>query len=345
MPLTPRETATLISVVERHIATGDPVGASHIARLPSFKLSPATVRNTLAQLTDEGYLAKEHCSAGRTPTDKGYRAFVDLLVAVDPLTPEEIEGIDDATGAATLREMAETLSTLSHTLAHLSRRVALVGLASWVSPPLRSLHLLRLDDDVALAVIVTQGGLVRNQVIPVPADFSQEMMERVANYFNHRFSGMPLTAIRQKLTEEGMTLSERADLLVRWVRSLVLAIDTATHDAPVIVDGATNLLTGFGPDAVRLKEAMETLSEQSRMTALLTELLKTEGMRYIIGQESGIEGFDDLAVVGRSFAGVDGAMGAVGIIGPKCMNYRKATALVAAGAQRIRKRLADADLH
>ncbi|MBF0170624.1 MAG: heat-inducible transcription repressor HrcA [Nitrospinae bacterium] len=345
MPLTPRETATLLTVVERHIATGEPVGASHVARLPSFRVSPATVRNTLAHLTDTGYLAKSHCSSGRTPTDKGYRAFVDALTNLDPLSPAESEELREATSPATLREMAETLATLSQTLAHLSRRVALVGLASWVSPPLRSLHLIRLEGGIALAVIVTQGGLVRNQVIPVAADFTQELMDRVTNYFNHRFSGIPLPTIRKKLADEGLTLSERADLLVRWAGDLAMAIDDAATGAPVMVGGAPNLLAGFGPDARRLREAMDTLAEQSRMTALLAELLKTEGMRYIIGAESGIEGFDDLSVVGRSFAGADGAIGAIGIIGPKCMNYRKAASLVMVGAARIGRRFDGADLH
>jgi heat-inducible transcriptional repressor len=345
MVMSARAQDALKIVVERFIATGEPVGARTLADMPTFHLSTATLRNTLALLTDEGFLSKPHSSSGRAPTDKGYRAYVDSLMTPASLSEAEVAHMRSAADPESLREIADTLTAMSRALSHLSERVAVIGLASWLAAPIKSIHFVRLTDRMAMAVTVTRGGQVRSQVIRLADDFSQDLLDRLSNYFNHRFGGRTLTQIRVKLTEETLRLQERADLLLRWSLAVAQAVDDAAGaDGPVVVNGTSNLLTGGSVvDAERLHEAMATLGEQGRMAGLLAELLKAEGIRYFIGVETNIDSFADLSVVGRAI-GLKGApIGAVGIIGPKSMNYGRAAALVAAAADEIHRRLAGAD--
>jgi len=341
--LSDRAAAILLGLIERHIATSEPVGAKALAEKRSFHLSAASIRNVMAELEADGYLLSPHQSAGRVPSDRGYRLYVDSLMRPVGLSQGDLQTVQDITQNSEWREMALLLTAVSRALAALSAQVALVELHHF-DATVRSIHFVRVGRGLAQAVIVTTATDVENRIIATDPDFDQERLNRLSNYFNDRFSGFSLPQIRRKLMDEALRDRTNADMLARWATTMAEELERSgeTQSGGVIfINGARNLLniTKSGPDMARVRALIAALDEKNRIMELVMELLQSDGVTTRIGGESGVDELNDFSIVSHPLAGQKEAMGLIGIIGPKTMNYGRAGALVTATAREMSRRL------
>jgi len=335
-----RSARVLKSVVEFYIERMEPVGSGALARMSGFNLCAASIRNVMADLEKAGFLTQPHTSAGRVPTDKGYRYYANTLIGPERLPRKEMDNIKLATGNSEWRELAEYLASVSRTLSSLSMQASLVGLASWGVARIRKIRLVNLESRLVMAVIVFEGGGIRNHLIRTEEAFDQDSLGKMSNYFNHHLSGMSMESIRMKLLEEMAEEKNRMDTMLS--RALRIAEAIEEQAAPcggesIYLDGASNLIDyrEARPDLSRIKALFKAFDEKGKLVGILNECLKEGKMKLIIGSESQMDELADFSVVAHPFSGSDGSLGAVGILGPKSMNYAHTIALVRYAASQM----------
>ncbi|MBI4667069.1 MAG: heat-inducible transcription repressor HrcA [Nitrospinae bacterium] len=339
-----RAAMVLKAVVESFALSGEPVGSRAISKNYGFNLCPASIRNVMADLEEGGFIFSPHTSAGREPSDKGYRYYVDALVAPTHLPENEMENIRDAAHGAQWREVAELLASVSRTLASLSRQASLIGIVSWGGSPIKKIKFVGIDDTRIMAVSVFQGGDARTQLIRACQPYTQDELDKLSNFFNDNFAGMTLDGIKRKLAEELTGDRKRVDSLMRQAAAMAALMEgegDASTEAFIHVDGASNLLEGGGKysmDITGMRAVFRAFDEKSKLVSLLNRCLKGDGVSLVIGSEAGLDGFSDFTLVTHGFHSPEGAMGGVGIIGPKTLDYGRAMSLVAYAARQVTER-------
>ena len=323
-----RQKDVLKSVIRLHIATGEPVGSENLARELNRSMSPATLRNVMSDLEKLGYLDHPHTSAGRMPTDEGYRVFVDSLMAREPLLRREAAAIESE-----LRPRdgspSQVMEMASHLLSRLSNNVGFVLAPDSSRTVLRHIDLVRLQPQKILAVVVSRAGLVTHRVIEVADDISQDGLQECANYLNAGFSGLSLAAIRERLLE--LMREEKAlydTLLQKVVAVGSQAFQVEGVAASVYLDGASNMLDRPEfEDLARMRTLFRTFEEKSRLVGILNACL-SDGLRVFIGHEVPDPDLRDLALVTASYP-VDGEKGwGLGVLGSTRMEYARVVSLV-----------------
>lgn len=327
--LDPRETEILRSVIRSHILTGQPVGSRALSRDNGLDLSPATIRNTMSDLEARGLLSHPHTSAGRVPTDMGYRLYVDRLIRPPRVAAHQAQAIDEAL-LRSRADIPELLSEASRQLSRFSKHVGVV-----LAPEIRRIvvehvEFVRLDPTRVVAVVVGRSGVVHNRILQVEEPREQQELDRIGRYLSEQFSGKTLLEMRQVLLERMAEEAAAYDRLVS--RSLDLgrqAIEGGSPAAEVFVEGAANLLDQpeFA-DLDRMKTIVRTLEEKNRLVDLLSRALDGHGVQVVIGQEHPVAGLADVSLVASTYSSDDQLMGTVGIVGPKRMEYARAIALV-----------------
>ncbi|MGK7345313.1 MAG: heat-inducible transcriptional repressor HrcA [Candidatus Nitrospinota bacterium M3_3B_026] len=340
-----RAERVLDAAVELHMESKEPVGAGRLAEKRDFNLCPASIRNVMADLERKGYLTQPHTSAGRTPTDKGYRYYADRLAGPVALPKRDMNDIRRAARRLTAVELADFMGAISGALSRLSLQAGLVGLASWGAAPIRKIQLVHIKDDLIMAVVVFDGGGIKNVLMNSTEAFSPGELDRMSNYFNHRFSGLSIADIRRTLLGEMKKEKNRVDELVAHALVVAEAMEARASEGEgnsVRVEGASRLIDQLGArfDVPRIKALFDMFNEKGRLVSLVNDLLKAEGVNFIIGSESEIDELADFSFVTHTFSGAAGALGAVGIIGPKRMNYGRAVSLVTYAARQVSLRLA-----
>lgn len=342
-PLDERSAKVLKAVVESYMKSAEPVGASAITRRYGFNLCPATIRNVMAELEDEGFLYQPRAASGRAPSDKGYRYYAVEMVTPQPLPPEEMADIHKAAHGSQWREAAELLGSLSRTLAQLSRQASLIGVTSWGAAPVRQIRFVSLNSTLVMAVIVAQGGEIQNQLLTTEEPYTQDDLDRLSNYFNARFSGLTLERIREKIKSEIAGEKHRVDALLGQALLMARLMEekSALGDSNAFfVDGASNLIGGApGLDFAGMRTLLKTFEEKGRLITLLNECLKGEGLNLVIGSELELEGFGGCSLVTHVFRSGEGTLGCVGILGPKTMDYGRVMSLVTYAASQVSVRL------
>ena len=339
-----RSSRVLRSIIERFIRDPEPVGAKSIAMLAEFNLSPATIRNVMAELEDKGYLYQPHTSAGRAPTDDGYRYYAHELAAPARLSIGHRREIEDATADAGWTEAADLLSGVTKTLARLSEQAGMMGFVSLGEAPVRRIQFVPVNDGVAVAVVVKVNGAVSRHVIRGRGSLPRAELERMTNYFNERFSSLTLTQIRRLLSRELVEDEKRANRAAAWALFVARSLEEQERErggAAIQLEGAANLLSG-GADAglEGARALIGALEEKRRLLDLVEEVIKGQGVRLAIGSELPLEECASCAMVAHPFSGAGGVTGAVGIIGRKRMDYALAISLVTYTAGMVRSRLA-----
>lgn len=339
-----RSAKVLKAVVELCMEGSGPVGAGTLAKRYGFNLCPASIRNVMADLEKKGLLYQPHTSAGRVPSDEGYRVYARALVDQNSLPLSDMDNIRRVTHGTEWRELAELLASVSKTLSVLSLQAGLVGLASWGGEPFRKIHFVSIDEKLVMAVIVFQGGGIRNHLINTTEPFTQDALEKISNYFNHRFSGMSMGAARLGLLREIKEEKNRVDSMVSRALTMARAIEeqAARSDDPIYLDGASNLIdqANSNLDASRIKALFRALDEKSRLVTLMNDCLKSDEVKVIIGSETEMDELSEFSLIARPFSGQGRAIGAVGILGHKRMNYGRAIALVTYAAEQVSLKLA-----
>ncbi len=325
-----RARTLLRTLVRRYIDSGRPVGSRNLARDAGLSVSPATVRNVMADLEDLGYLASPHTSAGRVPTDRGLRFYVDCLLQVQPIEGDTVERLrrrlvrDREEGA---EELADSASGL---LSQLTRLAGVVTLPRRDWAVLRHVEFLPLSDRRVLAILVINEQDVQNRVIRTERDFSEAELQRIANYLNAEFAGVELPRVRERLLAAMQADQQRLDELMRSaVEGGEKALAEERDDEGYVVAGQTNLMEFEElSDVDRLRQLFEAFTEKRDILHLLDRCAQADGVQIYIGQEAGYEVFDGLSLVTARY-GVDGeAAGVLGVIGPTRMAYDRIIPIV-----------------
>jgi len=307
--------------VETFIATGDPVGSRTLARSNREGLSPATIRNVMADLADAGYLEQPHTSAGRVPSSEAYRYYVEQLTGRASLSQED-QGIikDSLHGVSDVQEFMERTSRVLSLISHN------VGITVAVGGPknaLEHVYFSRLGDQKVLAVLVTRSGLVRDRVLRL--DLPQADLDAAARFINENFRGWTMEAMRAELARRLEQERSEYDRLMKSVEQLYRqGALTADETAQVVfVEGASNLVTGE-QDRQRLQELLQTLEEKQKIVELLGAYLdaKQEAVRVVIGLDEALPSMRNFVLIGAPARVGDDVMGSLAVIGPTRIDYQ-----------------------
>jgi heat-inducible transcriptional repressor len=323
-----RRREVLRTLIQLHIETGEPVGSESLSRVLRRSLSPATLRAVMADLEALGYLEHPHTSAGRQPTDDGYRFYVDSLMGQQPLPPGQREAIEsELRGGDSSAE--QTLERASHLLSRLSRHVGFVLAPDIARTSFRHVDLVALPHPRVLVVMVSATGLVTHKVIEVTERLGPEDLQACANYLNAHFAGMSLAEIRARLLE--LMTEEKAvyDSLLRKVVALGGQAFDLDEEASLYLDGTSNILGQPElADLERMKEIFRTFEEKSRLVRILNACISGDGIRVLIGHENPDPGLRDLSLVAaRCPVEGDEAVG-LGVLGSTRMEYAHVVSLV-----------------
>jgi heat-inducible transcriptional repressor len=317
-----RSKLLLKALVERYIADGQPVGSRTLARAAGLDLSPATIRNVMSDLEELGLIASPHTSAGRVPTARGYRLFVDTMLTV---RREELPPVS-AIGAPGIESPQRVISQAAHLLSSLSQFVGVV-MAPRRASVFRHIEFLSLSEHRVLVIIVSPDGEVQNRIIQTQANFTQSQLVEAANFLNAHYAGLTIEAVRERLKTELEALrGEIADLMKQAVD---IGAQPAEQDE-VVVAGERNLLSvsEFSSDLGNLRRLFDLFEQKTQLVRLLDVSTQADGVRIYIGGESQVVPFEDLSVVTAPYE-VDGqVVGTLGVIGPQRMPYDRMIQIV-----------------
>lgn len=334
-PLNERARALLKALVERYIADGQPVGSRTLARGMELELSPATIRNVMADLEELGLIRAPHTSAGRVPTVNGYRLFVDSLLMVKPLHDSEVLRISQQLlGEQSARETLDQAARLLSDLTHLA---AVISLPRRENLTLRHIEFLPLGARRVLAVLILSDGEIQNRILQLPQDYSPAFLQQAANYLNGLYTGFELGRVRERLLAELRETREHVNQLMLNAIEMATQVlqDAPTRDA-YLLTGQTHLL-GMAElaDRERLRQLFEAFSQKWQILQLLEQCQVAEGVHIFIGEESGYQILGDCSVITAPYQ-LDGQkVGVVGVIGPTRMDYERVIPLVDVTARLI----------
>jgi heat-inducible transcriptional repressor len=321
--LNERSLYLLKTLVERYIQDGQPVGSRVLSKDPNLNLSPATIRNVMADLEDMGLIHSPHTSAGRVPTVSGYRLFVNSLLTVKPLDVSELGQLQNS--LLTEGDIStDVVGKASKLLSDVTKMAGVVTLPRRESVALRHIEFLPMSNTRVLVIFVTDGQEVHNKIINTDRLYSPAELQQAANYLNSVYAGRSLTKIRELILKD--MEQERKDVnqgMIDAVNMAQLAFSQQPKE-DYILSGETNLM-GFSElsDMERLKRLFEAFSQKRGVIHLLDQCLQAEGVQIFIGEESGYQAFDHCSLVTSSYSINDEVVGVLGVIGPTRMAYEK----------------------
>jgi heat-inducible transcriptional repressor len=316
-----REREILTAIVETYIATGEPVGSRILARGSREGLSPATIRNVMADLSDAGYLGQPHTSAGRVPTAEAYRYYVEQISGEAHLSHADENIIHDSLAGIT--DVQEFMERTSRVLSMVSRNVGVTIAVSGPKNALEHVYFSRLGDQKVLAVVVTRSGLVRDRVLRT--DISQGDLDASARYINENFRGWTMDDTRAELERRIEKERSEYDHLMNSLAMLYRqgALNTEHRNEAVFVEGASNLVANE-QDRQRLQEMLKTLEEKGKIVQLLNAYLDTkqEAVRVVIGLDKALPSMSNFVLIGAPARVGNEVMGSLAVIGPTRIDYQ-----------------------
>jgi len=322
LDLNERSLHLLKTLVERYIQDGQPVGSRALSKNAEIKLSPATIRNVMADLEDLGLIHAPHTSAGRVPTVSGYRFFVDSLLTVKPLEPTAIDQMDNQLNEA--ESAGDIVSRASKILSEVTSMAGVVTLPRREVLCLRHIEFLPLSNTRVLVIFVTNEQEVHNKIIHTAKQFSEAELVQAANYLNTVYSGRSLASVRQAVLNELQQDQQQVNQgMVDAVSMAQQAFETQPEE-DYVLSGETNLM-GFNElaDMGHLKQLFDAFSQKQGVIHILDQCLVADGVQIYIGEESGYRAFDHCSLVTSSYAINDETVGVLGVIGPTRMAYEK----------------------
>jgi heat-inducible transcriptional repressor len=330
LTLDERTQRILVAVVRSFIQTAEPIGSRTISKRFEFGLSPATIRNVMSDLEELGFLEQPHTSAGRVPTDRGYRFYIDHLRGVEDLSVEESARIVQRF-TPYYGEADEVIAETSRLLSELSRYAGVV-LRKFSTTVFRRVEFVKVRGRQILAIFVVESGLVHNKLITLDEDMTQDDLHKVSNYLNQQFSGQPLHVIRQRLLERMTEEKAQYDtLLQQAVKVGEKTFDRAeTHDSDIYVGGTANIIDQpeFITNFERMKELFKAFEEKNRLISILDRCLDETGVNVIIGSETPFHDISECSLVTHTYNYGERTIGVLGVVGPKRMAYPRVMALV-----------------
>ena len=335
--LTERAQHLLRVLIESYIRDGQPVGSRSLSRESGLQLSSATIRNVMADLEELGFVASPHTSAGRIPTDKGYRLFVDTLLQVQP--------VEEAAAAEIRRQLEgrplegardsskELIATVSQLLSTVTRLAGVVTLPRTAEASITQVEFVGLSENRVLVVLVFGEREVQNRIIQLERYYSPDELKRASNFLNEQFRGRSLAQVRQEI------LRQLSETRAHMNQVMLDAISMAQHvfeagtaggdQLEYVIKGETNLMgVGELSNVEKLRRLFEAFNEKRDFLHLLDHSLRAEGVQIFIGHESGYQILDDCSVVTAPYGSPDSVIGVLGVIGPTRMAYERVIPIV-----------------
>ncbi len=315
-------------LIERYISDGVPVGSRTLARDARLELSPATIRNVMADLEDSGLIRSPHTSAGRIPTVKGYRMFVDSMVTFKNPGPKEILRLtDEVQSEADVRILMERTSSL---LSEVTQLAGLVMMPKTDSQALRQVEFLPLNDNRVLAILVLNDHEVQNRVIQTARPYTPSELTQAANYLNRAFSGKNINAVKKDLLRDMSATRKEMNTMMQAVVEMtqkVFVENDTTKD--FVLAGQTNLMdVNELSDMEKLRSLFEAFTQKRDILHLLDQALSATGVQIFIGEESGYEALDECSVVTSPYGDDGDTLGVLAVIGPTRMEYERVIPIV-----------------
>ena len=336
----PREREILTAIIETYISTGEPVGSRTLSRQNKDGLSPATIRNVMADLVEAGFLDQPHTSAGRVPTAQAYRYYVDQISGKAIVSPADQDLI-----AGTLQgtvDLQEFLQRTSHVLSLVSSGVGVAIANTGPKNALEHVHFSRQGGGKVLAVVVTTSGVVHDRIMRLQQDLTQTDLDTAANYINNNFRGWSISNVKVELARRIEQERSEYDRLMKHLEELYKS-GALPADEPaknIFVDGVSNLV-GSEQDRERLRELVKTLEEKERIAELLSAYLDTrqESVRVVIGLEEAVPEMRNFVLIGAPARVGEEMRGSLAVIGPTRMDYQHTITAVSYIAQLFDKLL------
>lgn len=327
--LSERKQRLLMALVERHIRDGQPVGSKTLAEGASLQVSPATIRNIMAELEDIGVLASPHTSAGRIPTAVGYRLYVDSLLRSAPMLDANARGLKKELEQLIDPDQspAELVAQASRALAELTRMAGVVVVPRREVTRLRMVEFLPLSGQRVLVILVINRAEVQNRVIHTDREYNESELRQAANYINRTYAGCDLDDICDGLLKTMAADKRQMDLMMQTtmdVAAKALRRSEKESGEQYVVSGEANLLdSARGDDLDKLRDLFEAFNSKRDILHLLERSVRADGVQIFIGREAGYQAFDEYSLVSAPYRAEDQTVGVLAVVGPTRMDYER----------------------
>ncbi|MGC8602385.1 MAG: heat-inducible transcriptional repressor HrcA [Desulfomonilaceae bacterium] len=342
-----RSEQVLATIISEYIATGDPVGSRTLSRKMDIGLSAASIRNIMSDLTDCGFILQPHISAGRIPTDLGYRFYVDKILEPVDLNQKEVTAIESWIASAGM-DIRDALKHSSWVLADLSKQAGVVTGSPAEEQTFKTIDFIKVAKDRILVVLVSTTGFVQNKMIFDDDDMSQYTLESLSRMLNDILKDLDLGQAREKIECELSNEKARFDAMLTKALEfghIILSDNNTARE--IFIEGSTNIVDGQDfPQIEKIRAILATFEHKFQLLKLLDRTLAARGIQIFIGSEHGINEMESCSVIAYPIKAKGASLGSIGIIGPKRMNYRKLIPLVRTTANvltRLLKRIVEKD--
>ncbi len=335
--LTQRGRSVLNAIIRDYIETAEPVGSRAISKKNDIRLSPATIRNIMADLEDIGLITHPHVSAGRVPTETGLRFYINSILELRPLAEAEKLRIQNYLRESN-QEVEELLKTTSKMLAVVTEQAAVVSRPKSSATVFKHIEFIRLRDNLVLMVLVTEAGLVQNKIIEIEDNLYQPELDRLTQYLNELLSNLTLEQVKQKILDEMKKDKDDFDALLS--RALEISNQAFEEESvgEVYIEGRTNLMQYPEFSQIEtLRDLFKAFEEKSILIRLLEKSINASGIQIFIGSETQINEMGGCSVITASYTKGDYPIGTLGVIGPTRMNYDRVIPIVDYTAKMVSK--------
>jgi len=324
MELDKRAQILLKALISHHIDDGNPVGSKTLCSTSGLDLSSASIRNIMKDLEMAGFIASPHTSAGRIPTQKGYRVFVDSLVTVQPLDDTEILSLKNNLTASDSKDL---INAAADTLSYLTKFAGIVLIPRAKKITFKHIEFLNLSKNKVLVIIITNEGSVQNRVLHTKQDYDQVTLLEATNYFNQNYMGCDINEVKNRLLTELKTMKNKMTTLMN------AAIETSTNydqDDNLVMTGQSNLLNTaeLSQNISSIKKIIEIFNKKSALLQLLEKSHRAKGVQIFIGEESGYQALDECSIITAPYQSNSEVLGMLGVIGPTRMAYERIIPIV-----------------
>ncbi|MDR0454179.1 MAG: heat-inducible transcriptional repressor HrcA [Deferribacteraceae bacterium] len=319
-----REELVLNTIVTEYIQYSEPVGSRNVSKIGPLRMSPATIRNIMGDLEEKGYLVQPHSSAGRVPTDMGYRYYIDHLVAVD-MEQEDINGWLRDSLKFSSPNLPLLLQEFSRRLGEITGAVGFVVVSHTDTFSVKHIEFTRLNRNAVLAIMITRAGFVQNVLLNIPQEISDNELIHISNYLNEQLCRMSISGLRSHLESE----LNRSAGEIKNIISRLLEMEDVMFPQGIFLEGTSNILN-FPEfhDAQKIKNLFRALEEKRTISEILEKCMNNKGVQIFVGREIGIKNIEELGLVTTSYEKDENIVGMLGVIGPKRMPYPKMISVV-----------------
>ena len=320
----------LRALIDHYVRDGQPVGSRTLARSTDLALSPASIRNVMADLEELGFIAAPHTSAGRVPTAKGYRFFVDTLVKLQPPRGKEVQRLQLQLEEQDQHDSKQVAATASAALSSLTSLAGVVTVPRQLHVQLRQIEFLPLSDQRVLAILIVNDSEVQNRILHMDRDYTADELRRASNYLNEHFIGEDLKDVRETIVRQlGEMRADMNQLMIDAVAIAQKALEVELDRSEYVLSGETKLMDFDELSNIEtLRQLFEVFSQQRELLRLLDRSIAASGVQIFIGEESGYQLLDECSLVTAPYRVDDEVVGVLGVIGPTRMAYERIIPIV-----------------